>query len=168
MLADQVVSAGLYNDALLLSHLARSVLSASCAAVETKLGRRLKDRNAQSCAADPRFMAAFGDQDTMEQMARLYRRIAVEIGATAEAQLQLESMIPATAAGRAFDLVGMISGQAPHAKIVSERFKNPFMVDFLAADGPGTRQKASKVPLVLGAIGVVVGGVAVGWALTKG
>lgn len=165
-LGDQIVSAGLYKDALLLSHLARSVLGASCAAVEKQIGRRLAERNVESCAADPRFMSSFGDQDTMDQLARLYRKIAIEIGATDQAQLELESMIPAAAAGHAFDLVGMISGLSPSAKIVAERFKNPFMIDFLAIDGPGA-EKPSKVPMVLGALGIVAGGIAVGWALSR-
>lgn len=165
MLGDQIVSPDLYRNALLLSHLARSILSSSCAAVEARQGR-LQDRNPQSCAADPKFMASFGDRDTMAMLGRLYRNIAVTIGASEEAELRIEDLIPATAAGLAFDMVGMITGLPPGAKIVGNRFPNPSFVDFLTIEGPGT-QKPSKLPIVLGVAGVVVGGLAVGWALSK-
>lgn len=166
-LGDQVVSAQLYKDALLLSHLARSILVSSCAAVEKKLGRRLEDRSPESCVVEPRFMAVNGDQDTMDQLARLYRKIAVEIGATGESQLQVESMFPATAAGRAFDLVGMIFGQSPNAEIRSFKFENPTMVDHLTREGAGTCKKPSMLPAVLGGLGIIAGGIAVGWALSR-
>lgn len=166
MLGDQVFSPEMYQDALLLSHLARSVLSASCAAVEATQGR-LDERNPTTCAADPRAMAAFGDRDTMAMLGRLYRKIALTIGATDEVDRRIEEMIPATTAGLSFDLVGMITGLAPRARIVGDRFTDPSIVDFLSIEGPGTAPKASKVPLILGFIGVVAGGLAVGWALSR-
>ena len=166
MLGDQVVSPEIYRDALLLSHLARSVFDSSCATVEARQGR-LEERNAETCAADPRFMSSFGDRDTMAQLGRLYRSIAVEIGATEEANRRIEDLIPAAAAGFSFDLVGMITGLPPAAKIVGDRFTNPSLIDFLSIDAPLDCPKPSKLPIVLGVLGVVVGGLGVGWALSK-
>jgi hypothetical protein len=166
MLGDQVISPELYQEALLLSHLARSVFGASCAAARAR-GVDIGDRpTAESCAVDPRFMEAFGDRDTMAQLGRLYRKIAADIGASDQANLRIEEMIPSTAAGHAFDLVGMIEGRSPQAKIVADRFQQPSFVDFLAVEGPVT-PKSSKLPIAFGVLGVIAGGLAVGWALSK-
>ncbi len=166
MLGDQLISPELYQDALLLSHLARSVFSASCSAARAR-GIDIGDRpTAESCAVDPRFMAAFGDRDTMAQLGRLFRKVASTIGASDQANLRIEEMIPATAAGHAFDLVGMIEGLPPGAKIVADRFERPSFVDFLAVEAPVV-PRASRLPIVFGVLGVVAGGLAVGWALSR-
>lgn len=165
MLSDQLVSPGLYRDALLLSHLARSIFAASCkAAIEQGI---TPSGTVESCAVEPRFMASFGDVDTMAQLGRLYRRVATDIGAVDKVNVRIEELLPAIAAGEAFDLVGNIVGVPPAARITGDPHANPFMIDFLSL--PSARAaKTSKMPLILGAIGVVAGGIAVGWALTRG
>lgn len=164
-LGDQIVSEDLYRDAFLLSHLARSIFQASCAAVTARQGRPSR-MTPSSCAVDPQFMQEYGDQDTMEMLGRLYRRVATEIGSPEEADRRIEQLIPATAAGLAFDLVGMISGAAPSAKLIGGKFSNPAMIDYLKGE-PGACPKPSKLFFVVGALGIVAGGIGVGWALSK-
>lgn len=166
MLGDQVISPGLYRDALLLSHLARSIFSASCkAAIAQGI---VPTGTVESCAVEGRLMASFGDRDTMAQLGRLYRRVATDIGATDKLRIRIEDLTPAIAAGEAFDLVGNIVGVPPSARITGDPHANPFMIDFLTLPGPGTVAKSSSVPLIgILAVGVVVAGIAVGWTLTR-
>lgn len=166
-LGDQEISPDLYKDALVLSHLARSVLAASCNAVARHTGQPPLQRTPAGCAADPKFMTEFGDRDTLETMARLYQRVAASIGEPEEAVRRLDLLVPATAAGYAFDLVGMIDGIAPALALVGPRETNPLMVQYLAAGPRAPETKKSIAAPVAIAVAALAIGVGAGYMLTR-
>lgn len=146
-----MLTAELYRDSLLLSHLARSIASDACNVHE-------------SCNTAWDALATYGDEATRKLLDSTYQDLAVAVGRRDLAEKQLSVLSPWDASLEAWNMTGTIKTQDGTHVIATPAGTDPLVEQYLATQRG--RMKAWKFIAVFTATSAAA--IVVGFMLGKG